>query len=84
MVETDKDQIKKALVALAIEQTILEFGPAALEKVSKKLFEEHHCYILDCYNKPEYLNMVLKDLFDSSYTVIIESIKKRLEKILEK
>ncbi len=79
MVEPDRDQIKKAMVALAIEQTILEVGPSALEKVNNKLFEEHHCYISDCYNKPEYLNKVLKSLFGNSYTVIIQSIRKRLD-----
>ena len=81
MVETDKDQIKKAIVALAIEQTLLEYGPPALEKVSNKLFEDYHCYVPDCYNNPEYLNKVLKDLFGNSHTVIVESIRKRLEKM---
>jgi len=81
MVETDKDQIKKAIVALAIEQTLLEYGSPALEKVSNKLFEDYHCYVPDCYNNPEYLNKVLKDLFGNSHTVIVESIRKRLEKM---
>jgi hypothetical protein len=79
MVDATNDQIKKALVALAIEQTLLEFGPPALEKVSNRLFENYHCYIPDCYKKPEYLNKVLKDIFGNSNTVIIESIRKRLE-----
>lgn len=79
MVEATNDQIKKALVTLAIEQTLLEFVPPALEKVSNKLFEYYHCYIPDCYKKPEYLNRVLKELFVSSHTVIVQSIRKRLE-----
>ena len=76
-----EDQIKNALVTLAIEQTLLEIGPPALEKVSNKLFEEYHCYMLDCYTKPEYLNKVLKDLFGNSHTVIVQSIRKRLEQL---
>ena len=79
MVEATNDQIKKAIVTLAIEQTLLEFGPPALEKVSDKLFEYYHCYIPDCYKKPEYLNRVLKEIFGNSHTVIVQSIKKRLE-----
>jgi hypothetical protein len=79
MVEATNDQIKKAIVTLAIEQTLLEFESPALEKVSDKLFEYYHCYIPDCYKKPEYLNRVLKELFGSSYTVIVQSIRKRLE-----
>ena len=79
MIGIPNDQIKKALVSLVIEQALLEFDPPALEKVSNKLFEVYHCYIPDCYTKPEYLNKVLKDLFGNSHTVIIRSIRKRLE-----
>ncbi|MGQ0638453.1 MAG: hypothetical protein ACT4N1_03745 [Nitrososphaerota archaeon] len=81
MIDVPNDQIKKALVTLAIEQTLLEFGPPALEKVSNKLFEDYHCYIPDCYMKPEYLNKVLKELFGNSHTVIVQSIRKRLEEL---
>jgi hypothetical protein len=66
---------------LAIEQTLLEYGPPALEKVSNKLFEDYHCYVPDCYNNPQYLNKVLKDLFGNSHAVIVESIRRRLEKM---
>lgn len=81
MVETSNNEIKKVLVSLAIEQTLLEFEPSSLEKVSNKLFEDYHCYIPDCYTKPEYLNKVLKDLFGNSHTVIVRSIRKRLEEV---
>ena len=64
---------------MAIEQTLLKFGPPALEKVSNKLFEEYHHYMPDCYTKPEHLNKVLKDLFGNSHTVIVRSIRKRLD-----
>ena len=37
MVDATSDEIKNALVTLAIEQTLLEFGTPALEKVNKKL-----------------------------------------------
>lgn len=81
MVEGNDEQIKKALVSLAIEQTLLEFGPPALEKVSNKLFEYYHCYIPDCSTKPEYLNRVLKELFGNSHTVIVQSIRRRLDEM---
>jgi len=79
MSEKDNFQIKNALVTLAIEQTLLEFGVPALEKVSKKLFEDYHHYMPDCYTKPEHLNKVLKDLFGDSHIVIVRSIRKRLD-----
>jgi len=81
MVDASNDQIKRALVTLAIEQALLEFGPPVLEKVSKKLLKDYHCYMPDCYKKPEYLNKVLKDLFGNSHTVIVQAIRKRLEEL---
>ena len=73
------DQIKKALVALAIEHVLLEIGKPVLEKVTSNLFHEYNCYIPDCYERPEHLNKVLKDLFGNSYIEIVKSINQRLE-----
>ena len=73
------DQIKKALVALAIEHVLLEIGKPVLEKVASNLFHEYHCYIPDCYERPEHLSKVLKDLFGNSYMEIVKSINQRLE-----
>lgn len=78
MVNVSDDQIKKALVSLAIEETLLEISIETLEEVSKRVFENYHCYIPDCYEHPEYLNNVLKDIFGNSYNVIVDSIKKHL------
>lgn len=76
---TTNGQIKKALVSLAIEQTLIEIGVAVLDQVTKKLYEQYHCYLPDCYEKPEYLKAVLRDLFGASHVNIIESITKQLE-----
>ena len=70
----------KVLVSLAIEKALLEFGITALGEVTNRLFDYYHCEISDCFEKPEYLKKVLKDLYGNSYTVILESIKKYLEK----
>lgn len=78
MVNVSDEQIKKALVSLAIEETLLEISIETLEEVSKRVFENYHCYIPDCYEHPEYLNKVLKDIFGNSYNVIVDSIKKHL------
>ena len=72
-------QVRKALVAVTIEQTLTEIGEPVLEKVSNKLYQDYGCYIPDCYEKPEYLNRVLKDLFGNSHVGIVETICKRLD-----
>ena len=77
--------IKKALVSLAIEKALLEISNATLEKVGNKLYADYKCYFSDCYAHPEYLSIILKDLFGKSYTKIVESIKMQLgEAVLQK
>ena len=78
--EMTSDKDKGAIVVLAIEKALLEFGPAALEEVTNRLFDYYHCEVSDCFEKPEYLKKVLKDLYGNSYIAILESIKKYLEK----
>ena len=71
---------EKGLVRVAIDDALLEFDKSALEKVVNKLHDDYKCGIQDCYENPEYLKKVLKDLYDNSYTAILDSIKKKLEK----
>jgi len=74
----DSDHARKALVAFVIERALLKISKSTLDQVSNSLYEEHHCYLGDCYEHPEYLAKTLKDLFGISHTVIVESIKKEL------
>ena len=71
---------RKGLVRMVIDDALLEFDKSALEKVFNKLYHDYNCKIPDCYENPEYLNRVLKDLYGNSYTIIVESIKKNLAK----
>ena len=80
----DSDIIMKALVALAIEKTLLDMGKPAYETVSDRLYRKYHCYIPDCYEKPEYLKAVLKDLFGESYKEIINMIEQQLDEFIYK
>ncbi len=71
---------KKMEIMLAIKETLLELGEPIYEKVVEYLYREYHCVITDCYEHPEYLNAILKKIFGHAHIVIVESIKKRLEK----
>ena len=71
---------QKGLVRVAIDDALLEFDRSAVEKVFNKLADDYKCHIPDCFENPEYLIRVLKDLYGNSYTVIVDSIKKKLEK----
>jgi hypothetical protein len=73
------DTVKKALVGLAVEKALLDIGGSVLDQVTRKLETEYNCYIFDCYNNPEILHRVLKELYVNSYKTIVDSIKKNLD-----
>ena len=74
---------KKALVSSAIKLALMEIGEPTYNKVVENLYREYHCDLADSYEHPEYLNAVLKVMFGNSHMVIVESIKKHLEKFNE-
>lgn len=71
------DKIKKALVWSVLEKTLMESG--MYHNVIDELKIRHHCQLDDCYDNPEYLNAILKDLYGDSYKQVIKSINKQLE-----
>ena len=71
-------EAKKALVVLAIEKTLLEVGRPTYDEVLSKLNKDYHCYLSDCYENPEYLSNVLKELYGQSRLAMIASIRKYL------
>jgi len=79
----DSNQARKALVAFVIERELLKIGKITFDQVASRLYEKHRCYLVDCYEHPEYLAEVLKRLFGNSHTVIVESIKKELAEFTE-
>jgi len=75
----EKDQLRKALVSLAVERVLCDIGDPVYKKVIKQLSKDYNCYLPDCYEHPEYLNIVLKKLFGYSYITVVEAIKKELD-----
>ncbi len=79
----DSKNSLKALATLAIEKTLLGMGKEVYEKVVDGLYEKYHCYIPDCFEKPEYLKAMLKDLYGESYNEIVKSIEQQLKEVTE-
>ena len=71
------DKVKKALVWSVLEKTLMESG--MYHNVIDELKIRHHCQLDDCYDNPEYLNAILKDLYGDSYKQVIKSINTQLE-----
>ena len=74
---------RKGLVTLAIEGALLNIGKEALDKVIERLQKDYHCDIPDCYENPEYLKHILKDLYGNCYEQIVSNIEKKLEGFTE-
>jgi hypothetical protein len=74
---------KKTLVGAAIKQALVEVGEPTYNKVVENLYREYHCDLADSYEHPEYLNAILKQMFGNAHMVVVESIKKHLEKFNE-
>lgn len=68
----------KTMAVLAIEHTLLKTGRNTLEKVQSELHQKFNCDISECYEHPEYLNKVLKDLPNVSQHEIIKDVNRYL------
>ncbi|MGI0026418.1 MAG: hypothetical protein ACREAD_01065 [Nitrosopumilaceae archaeon] len=71
--------VQKALVTLTIEMTLFEIGKPTYDKVVRDLYKKYQCYLPDCYERPEYLNETLKELYGNAHNIVVEKIKKQLE-----
>ena len=80
--DLDYDQLRKAMISLAIEKVLLEIGKPVYEKTIKQLSKDYNCYLPECYQHPEYLNKVLKKIFGNAYITIVDAIKNELNEYL--
>jgi len=64
---------------IAIAKVLERVGKPVLEQVCSNLYSKYHCYLIDCYDNPEYLADVLKELFGASYKNIIKTIEENVE-----
>ncbi len=74
MITAPYEQVRKALVTLLVKQKLEQFDIDGVNKVTRKLYDDYHCYLPDCYDDPILLGRVLRDLFKNS-DIIIESIR---------
>jgi hypothetical protein len=72
------DQARKGLVSFLLEKSLLEIGKPVLEKVTRQLYKKYQVYLPDCYEQPEYLRSVLKEIFGNSYVAITSKIEEEL------
>ena len=76
-----ENQMKKTMVTLALKNTLLELGIQEYDKVISLLQKDHSCTLEDCFENPEYLRNILKDLFGESYPDILNSLSENMKSI---
>ncbi len=77
--DDNNNLVRKALVSLVVETTLLGIGKEMYDKVAHDLYKKYHCYLPDCYEHPEYLKEILEELYGNASNVIVEKIKNQLE-----
>lgn len=79
----DSSTVKKGIVLLAIERSILERNGEKYETVAKQLGTKFGCGVADCYEHPEYLKEILKEMYGDSFVAVADSIVAKLEEFKE-
>ena len=69
----------KTIIVLAVEHTLLKIGKKTLEKVQEEIHQKYKCDLSDCYEHPEYLSKILKDLFGDSHQEVVRDVNKYLD-----
>lgn len=67
------EQIKENL-ALSIEVVLMRRGGPEFQMVLAKLKNNFNLDIINCYEKPEYLRKVLKEVYREDFKFVVEEI----------
>jgi hypothetical protein len=81
MVDSLEDQNKVAFMT-CIEIVIMRSG-ANYHLIAAKLNALYNCALVDCYENPEYLRTVLKEVYKEDYNSIIQKIKLELDYLVD-
>ncbi len=76
-----EQKMKRTMVTLALKNTLLELGVQEYDKVVSLLQKDYNASLDDCYDNPEDLRQVLKDLFGDSYRDILSALSENMREI---
>ena len=75
MVDPEPDKI--ALISY-LELVLMRKGDVNYHRVLAKLGSLYDCKITDCYDHPDYLKTVLKDVYGEDYDSVISQVRSYL------
>ncbi len=66
-----------------VELVLMRRGNANYHLVLAKLDSLYNCKIVDCYDHPQYLKTILKEVYRDEYSSIISQIKSYLGELVD-
>jgi len=75
------EQHKIALIS-SLEVVLMSMGNTKYNLVVAKLNSLYDCSIRDCYEHPEYLKPILKEVYSKDYDRIIDEVKAHLDELV--
>lgn len=75
----DRKKIKKFLILLAIEKSILMMGKPELKIIEERLLADFNCTLEDCVSNPSPLKKVLRKMFGNCYDDILDIMQQSLK-----
>jgi hypothetical protein len=61
------DRRLEKIVIFAIVDTLFRISKGMLDSIQSRLNQKYKCGIQDCYEHPEYMDKILKDMFGPAY-----------------
>lgn len=77
------EQYKLALIS-CVEIVLMRRDNTNYHLVTARLGSLYDCTITDCYEHPEYLKTVLKDVYEKEYDMVVSQMKSYLGELVEK
>jgi len=74
-------QQHKIALAATFEVVLMSMGNTKYNLAVAKLNALHNISIRDCYEHPEYLKPILKEVYKDDYAYIISEVKARLDEL---
>jgi hypothetical protein len=82
MMDSIRDQNKLAFMT-CVEIVLMRRGNHNYNLVIARLGSLYDCTIMDCYEHPEYLRTVLKEVYKEDYHSVLDEMKLELESLVD-
>lgn len=78
------DENYKAMTALSVEIVLMRKGGPQYHLVVARLERDHDCKIFDCFDHPDYLRSVLKEVYGDDYRDIVDNIEAEFGEMIDR